>query len=44
VASVALWPGMYKPQACHYFEMVLTAEHEIQEEELDPDPSPPTYT
>ena len=23
-------------------EMVLTAEHEIQEEELDPDPTPPT--
>jgi len=26
----------------HYSEMVLTAEHEIQGEELDPDPTPPT--
>jgi len=24
-------------------EKVLTAEHEIQGEELDPDPTPPTY-
>jgi len=26
----------------HATEMVLTAEHEIQGEELDPDPTPPT--
>jgi len=28
--------------AVSFHEMVLTAEHEIQGEELDPDPTPPT--
>jgi len=30
------------PSTGRKLEMVLTAEHEIQGEELDPDPTPPT--
>ncbi len=31
-----------RDRKCPKFEMVLTAEHEIQGEESDPDPTPPT--